>query len=157
MKVFNFSLNLFISFEKYLNCVRLYLVDFGYFSKVNHGTDESCALTLFVRRKPRPAASVLYIYIGVTTSWKVLVAKVSSYQARNYGCKWNSNRWLSSILDCGRDASITFPCFITTCTRQKMKFSIKDFFSKYNQIHSFLQIRSHLLKKFLMENFIFVQ
>ena len=34
-----------------------------------------------------------------------------------------------------------------------MTFSIKDFFSKCDQILSFL--RSHLLKKFLMENFIF--
>ena len=36
-----------------------------------------------------------------------------------------------------------------------MKFSIKDFFSKCHQIHSFLRISSHLLKKSLMENFIF--
>ena len=36
-----------------------------------------------------------------------------------------------------------------------MKFSIKDFFSKCDQIHSFLRIWSHLLKKSLMENFIF--
>ena len=36
-----------------------------------------------------------------------------------------------------------------------MKFSIKDFFSKYDQIHTFLQIWSHLPKKSLMENFIF--
>ena len=40
-------------------------------------------------------------------------------------------------------------------TTQKMKFSIKDFFSQCGQIHSFLRIRSHLLKKSLMENFIF--
>ena len=32
-----------------------------------------------------------------------------------------------------------------------MKFSIKDYFSKCDQIHSFLQIWSHLLKKSLME------
>ena len=38
---------------------------------------------------------------------------------------------------------------------QKMKFSIKDFFSKCDKIHSFLRIWSHSLKKFLMENFIF--
>ena len=38
---------------------------------------------------------------------------------------------------------------------QKMKFSIKDFFCKCDQIHSFLFIWSHLLKKSLMENFIF--
>ena len=42
-------------------------------------------------------------------------------------------------------------------TEQKMKFSIKDFFSKYDQIRSFLQIWSYLLKKSLMENFISVQ
>ena len=36
-----------------------------------------------------------------------------------------------------------------------MKFSIKDFFSKSDQIRSFLRIWLHLLKKFLMENFIF--
>ena len=37
----------------------------------------------------------------------------------------------------------------------KMKFSIKEFFSKCDQIHRKLQIWSHLLKKSLMENFIF--
>ena len=36
-----------------------------------------------------------------------------------------------------------------------MKFSIKDFFSKYGQIRSFLRIWPHLLKKPSMENFIF--
>ena len=43
----------------------------------------------------------------------------------------------------------TFP------TTQKMKFSIKVFFSKCDQIRSFLRIWSHLLKKSLKENFIF--
>ena len=41
------------------------------------------------------------------------------------------------------------------CIKQKMKFSIKGFSSKCGQIRRFLQIRSHLLKKFLMKNFIF--
>ena len=36
-----------------------------------------------------------------------------------------------------------------------MKFSLKDFFSKCDQICGELQIWSHLLKKFLIENFIF--
>ena len=35
-----------------------------------------------------------------------------------------------------------------------MKFSIKNFVSKCDQIHRKLWIRSHLLKKSLMENFI---
>ena len=40
-------------------------------------------------------------------------------------------------------------------TAQKMKFSIKDFLSKCDQIRRKLRIWSYLLKKFLMENFIF--
>ena len=43
-----------------------------------------------------------------------------------------------------------------TTTAQKMKFSIWDFFSKYDQIRRKLRIWSHLLKKSLIENF-FVQ
>ena len=45
--------------------------------------------------------------------------------------------------------------FWTPHTAQKTKFSIKDFFSKCDQIRSFLQIWSDLLKKSLMENFTF--
>ena len=40
-------------------------------------------------------------------------------------------------------------------TAQKMKFPIEDFFSKCDQIRRKLRIWSHLLKKSLMENFIF--
>ena len=40
-------------------------------------------------------------------------------------------------------------------TAQKMKVTIKDFFSKCDQIHRFLRIWSYVLKKSLMENFIF--
>ena len=38
---------------------------------------------------------------------------------------------------------------------KKMEFSIKDFFSKCDEIRRKLWIWSHLLKKSLMENFIF--
>ena len=44
---------------------------------------------------------------------------------------------------------------ITNVITQKMKFSIKDFFSKCDQIRRKLRILSHLLKKSLMKNFIF--
>ena len=40
-------------------------------------------------------------------------------------------------------------------TALKMKFSIKDFFSKCDQIRRKLRIWSHLLKKSLMKNLIF--
>ena len=45
--------------------------------------------------------------------------------------------------------------YVTKYTAQKMKSSTKYFFSKCDQICSFLGIWSHLLKKSLMENFIF--
>ena len=41
------------------------------------------------------------------------------------------------------------------CTAQKMKFSIKHFFSKCDQNRRNLRIWSHLLKKSLIENFVF--
>ena len=43
----------------------------------------------------------------------------------------------------------------TNLQSQKMKFSIKDIFSKCDQIRRKLRICSYLLKKSLMENFIF--
>ena len=39
---------------------------------------------------------------------------------------------------------------------KKKKFSIKDFFSKCDEICRKLRIWSHLLKKFIIENFIFL-
>ena len=46
------------------------------------------------------------------------------------------------------------PCVLTP---QKIKFPIIDFFSKCDQIFSFLRICSNSLKKFLMENFMFCE
>ena len=45
--------------------------------------------------------------------------------------------------------------FLKSNTAQKMRFSIKDFFSKCDQIRRLLRIWSQLLKKSLMVNFIF--
>ena len=50
---------------------------------------------------------------------------------------------------------IELSCSKKTPTEQKMKFSIKGFFSKCDQIHSFLWLWSQSLKKSFMENFIF--
>ena len=61
------------------------------------------------------------------------------------------NRVLLHIFNILTDAIV----FLKDYTGQKMKFSIKDFFSKRDQIRSFLQIWSHLLKNYLIKNFIF--
>ena len=47
--------------------------------------------------------------------------------------------------DCFFDKSSLHEGYMATA--QKMKFSIKDFFNKCDQIRSFLRISSHLLKK----------
>ena len=49
---------------------------------------------------------------------------------------------------------LVYPGFVRSL-HKKMKFYIKDFFSKYEQIRRKLLIWSHLLKKPLMENFVF--
>ena len=41
-------------------------------------------------------------------------------------------------------------------TTQKMKFSIKDLVIKCDDICGFVRIRTHLLKKSFMENFVFL-
>ena len=46
-------------------------------------------------------------------------------------------------------------CKTNPDTAQKLKFCIKDFFDKCEQIRNFLRIWSYLQKKYLMENFIF--
>ena len=46
-------------------------------------------------------------------------------------------------------------CNMIKNTFQKMNFSINHFFSKYDQLRRKLQIWSHLLKKSIIENFIF--
>ena len=46
-------------------------------------------------------------------------------------------------------------CLSLFITAQKIKFSIKGFFSKCDQTCSFMRIWSYLLKTYLMENFIF--
>ena len=50
---------------------------------------------------------------------------------------------------------IRFLVLHATYATQKMRFSIKDFFRKCDQIRRELRIWSHLLKKCLIENFIF--
>ena len=54
-----------------------------------------------------------------------------------------------------RKGSSLHSAILERYTAQKMKFSIKDFFSNCDQIRRNLRIWSHLMKKSLMENFIF--
>ena len=56
------------------------------------------------------------------------------------------------IMTNGLDSNFTRKSLVTA---QKMKFSFKDFFSKCDQIRKKLWIRSQLLKKSFVENFIF--
>ena len=69
-----------------------------------------------------------------------------------YWCFREANRLANSILQTLSDRLWYLKWAVIT---QKMKFSIKDFFSKCGQIRRKLRIWSYLLKKSLMENFTF--
>ena len=66
-----------------------------------------------------------------------------------------SLRWQPRIKILKVSVAIILPFIGMFYCTKKMKFPIKDFFSKYDQIRSFLRIWSYLLKKSLKENFIF--
>ena len=70
-------------------------------------------------------------------------------------CLKNDMRYLVNLTRAVESLKIWTSIHGLFFTAQKMKFSIKDFFSKCNQIRGKLRIWSHLPKKFLIENFIF--
>ena len=67
----------------------------------------------------------------------------------------NMSSFLTRLLQDGVKMGFKTPIRPVGYTTQKMKFSIMNFFSKCDQIRRNLRIWSHLLKKFLTENFIF--
>ena len=61
---------------------------------------------------------------------------------------------VTSFLYClGNVEAVHWQGMLVGYTAQKMKFSIKNFFSEFDQICRKLRIWLHLLKKSLMENF----
>ena len=80
------------------------------------------------------------------------VTQVPIFSELNDGAIWKTY-FKSLFLVVSTTWISKFECIV--CTAQKMKFSIKDFFSKCDQIRRKLRIWSHLPKKYLMENFIF--
>ena len=67
----------------------------------------------------------------------------------------NFNQMLLSYITVGNNSLEFEGAKSVPAIAQKMKLSIKDSFSKCDQIRRKLRIWSHLLKKSLMENFIF--
>ena len=85
---------------------------------------------------------ILFIFHGVIVSFTDVYFQVLLFFV---------SLWIFSLMD----LELTFHSTKPYNLRKIMKFSIKGFFSKCNQIRIFLPQRSHLLKKSLMENFIF--
>ena len=90
---------------------------------------------------------------------------VESYQSRLAGfqsallMKQDSatNIFLCNFFKFSKQFCYSTPAKAASDTAQKTKFSIKHFFSKSNHIRRKLRIWSHLLKKSLAQEFIFVQ
>ena len=96
------------------------------------------------------------IYVSIST---FNASNLGQYIQKNYKIKSGSygvtTTWLH-FLPVFYQSKRTEAHKVKTNTVQKMKPSIKDFFSKCDQIHKKLQIWSDLLKNSLMENFIFL-
>ena len=109
------------------------------------------AITYFVALYHR-----MYHHLLVDYSWVLIMKKAKVVEET---CFQNSkNQILKSFV---KYWGVIFThvmiqlSLIIKFTAQKIKFFIKDFFSKCDQIRRKLWIWSHLLNKFLMENFIF--
>ena len=97
------------------------------------------------------------------TAFQVMIVFTMGHQLwwsqfRKVNGTWWINIFKDLINSNMHDNGITITlklCVSVSCTAQKIKFFIKDFFSKCDQIWRKLRIWSHLLKKSLMENFIF--
>ena len=104
-----------------------------------------------------------HLYTGIACIARLLKMKTCSkflriLAAAAYITDWS---WISGNVHCSQfikgniSKSYNLKSYPHVDTAQEMKFSIKDFFSKWHQIRSFPRIWSHLLKKSLIENFIF--
>ena len=79
---------------------------------------------------------------------RLLIAKPDAEFLPEWGKgKWNRDDIMRKFIKLSH--------FSKAITAHKMKFSIKDFFSKCDQICSFLRISLHCLNNSLMENLIF--
>ena len=92
--------------------------------------------------------TTIYYYIIFCHSIILLIH--SGFYKRSVNCCSN---W--SIYNFVRVILLLFSLFNLNNTAPKMKFFVKYFFSKCDNIRRKLQIWSHLLEKFSMENFIF--
>ena len=73
--------------------------------------------------------------------------KLEPSQGRYFGTNFELQEKLTIFFETSNSEPLTLA--------QRMKLSINDDFSKYDQIHRNLQFWSHLLKKSILENFIF--
>ena len=91
-------------------------------------------------------------------NWFLQTCDQSLWNISVLGLKHFTYPFQNFYINLALDAFTThFRCLskIIRNTAQKMKFSITDFFSKCDQIRSFLRIWPYLLRKSVMENFIF--
>ena len=97
---------------------------------------KSRSFSKFFYSPSRPLIPSLHSFQGTLFNWKIPFNKFQSIFS-------NINNWIRDLY------------MFLIPLHKKMKFSIKNFFSKCDQIYSFLRNWPHLLKKSLTENFIF--
>ena len=108
---------------------------------------------------PQSYRSILYVYLVIPNVHKMVkhtLQYLAEFFARFWTCVWPFcghqalKGWSISM---NVETQMIFLRLVICYTAQKMKFSVKDFFIKCDQIRSFLWIYPHFS---LMENFITV-
>ena len=98
------------------------------------------------------------LFDSLLTGWKVILHDLKGCESVKL-LRWSGNFCNLDKVELHGFANAglkCYNCWVYVSTAQKIKFSIKNLFSEWDQIGSFLRICSHLLKKSLMENFIFL-
>ena len=123
----------------------------GYSTEIEHiwktGREDFCSL--------KSKRSAVYVST-VNESFRNLARRTWQMKVQNFASILNDKIKYFISAECSDSLLYKFETkglFISAA--QKIKFSIRDFFSKCDQICGFLRIRSHLLKKSSMKNFIF--
>ena len=109
--------------------------------------------------KRNPLFGIFYVVYLLLKHW--FFTKIGVWPQNNRKKTLFGNFWIlffrfsngKEIMELERSISDFVKYIWGGYTAQKMKFSIKNSFSKCDRIRSFLRIWSHLLKKSLMENF----
>ena len=117
----------------------------------------NCFKEKFVNKAQASSENLKFFWVFILGRWMEYILFLTTKGYRTLGIEWECTRRKRKYNFQGQHVLpfFYFSFQYDTFTAKKLKLSIKDFFSKCDQICSFLWIWAHLLSISLIENFIF--